>query len=264
MMYPASKDDLRSMRMRANEIFKSAVGPCIGVSLLYTVVSLALSCLTLFINNTLLYTVTLLVLAFIAASLQLGLCEYFLLLRKGEHPSAKLLVRYFDQDSLPLVAVLALISWAAGMLGSLLSGLSFFLQIVVSAFVFLVPYLYVLRGKGKPTDLLREGMRRMQGRWEMYLRIILRQYLYALAASVAVALLLTLVMMGLSAAGLAAFFATQAGYIVSMVIAVILAVAVSAFVSAYFQVYLAEFAAATLDDARPSASEQDEDSDFIL
>lgn len=257
MMYSTSKDDLRAMRLRANEIFKGSKGPCIGVSLLYTIVSLALSGLTLFINNTILYAVTLLVLAFIAASLQLGLCEYFLLLRKGEKPSARLLMRYFDQDSLPMVAVLALISWATGMIGMLLSGISFFLQIIVSAFVFLAPYLYVTRGgTSKPAELLKEGVGRMPGRWEMYFRIILRQYLYALAASVAVAVLLMIVMTGLSVAGLAAFFATQAGYIVSMVVAVILAVAVSAVVSAYFQVYMAEFAADTLARPNPAAPEK--------
>lgn len=257
MMYSAAKDNLRAMRLRANQIFKGAAGPCIGVSLLYTLVSLALSVLTLFINSTFLYAVTLLVLAFIAASLQLGLCEYFLLLRRGEKPSAKLLMRYFDQDALPMVAALALISWAAGMIGMLLSGISFFLQIIVSAFVFPAPYLYVTRGgTEKPTELLKEGAKRMQGRWEMYFRIILRQYLYALAASVAAAVLLMIVMTGLSAVGLAAFFATEAGDIISMVIAVLLAVAVSAVVSAYFQVYMAELAAHMLNLQNPAAPEK--------
>lgn len=261
MMYNDSKEDLRAMRLRANEIYKKALWPCTGMSLVYTVVSLALSVLTVFITNPLLYAITLLVLAFIAASLQLGLCEYFLLLRQGGHPGARLLVRYFDQESLPMVAVLALINWAAGMVGMLLSVFSLVLTVFASALVFLVPYLYVLRGgKGKPVDLVREGIERMQGRWNLYIRILVRQYLYALLASLAASTLLMLLITGLNAVGLAAFFATDIGSIATVLI---LAAAVNAFITAYFQIYLAEFASDTIGPRNPPDPEK-KDSDFIL
>lgn len=261
MMYNQSKEDLRAMRKRANEIYKKSLWPCTGMSLLYTVVSLALSVLTLFIANPFLYAVTLLVLAFIAASLQLGLCEYFLRLRRGERPGARLLIRYFDQDSLPMVAVLALINWAAGMVGMLLVGLSFLLTIVVSALVFLAPYLYVLReGKGKPVALLREGITRMQGRWDMYIRILVRQYLYAIVASLAASMLMMLAITALNALGLAAFFSTTVGY---MACVLVVSAAVNAFITAYFQIYLAEFASATLEPLKSLEPEKQE-SDFIL
>lgn len=263
MMYNNAKDVLRSMRMRSNDLFKQSMAKSVGVSLLYTIVSLALSFLTLFVENMLLSIVLLLVLAFIAASLQIGLCEYFLLLRRGEKPGAKLLMRYFDQDSLPMVAILALINWAAGLVGMLFGAFSLVIQIMASAMIFLAPYLYVMReGKDKPANLVREAMRRMQGRWEMYVRIMVRQYLYTLGVSLAVSLVLSGVLLGLSFLGLGEFLAGTVGYIFSMGLAVVLAIGVSAFVTAYFQIYLTEFAVDSIDKTERPAEK--EESDFIL
>ena len=263
MMYNDAKDALRSMRMRANDLFKQSFKKSVAVSLLYTVVSLALSFLTLFVESQLLSTVLLLVLAFIAASLQIGLCEYFLLLRSGDKPSAKLLMRYFDQNSLPLVAILAFINWAAGLIGMLFGFFSLVIQILASALVFLAPYLYVMRGgQGKPAMLVREAMQRMQGRWEMYVRIMVRQYLYTLGVSLGVSLVLSGVMIGLSFIGMTAFLATEVGYYVWLGIAVIVAIAVSAVVTAYFQIYLTELAVDSID--KTQKNEEKEESDFIV
>ena len=100
----------------------------------------------------------------------------------------------------------------------------------------------------------------MQGRWDMYLRILVRQYLYAIVASLAASMLMMLVITALNSLGLAAFFSTTAGY---MACVLILAAAVNAFITAYFQIYLAEFASATLEPLKPLKSEKQE-SDFIL
>lgn len=162
-----------------------------------------------------------------------------------------------------MVAILALVNWAAGLIGMFTGVFSVVIQIMASALVFLAPYLYVMRGgQGKPSLLVREAMERMQGRWEMYIRIMVRQYLYTLGVSLAVSLVLSGVLIGLSFMGLGEFIAGTAGYIFSMALAVILAIGVSAVVTGYFQIYLAEFAVDSIDKTEKPAEK--EESDLIL
>jgi hypothetical protein len=259
MMTDYSKDKLRVLRARATDLFQRTLWKSVGVSLLYALVSVGLSYLTTFISNGLLAAVMLLVQAFIAASLLLGLCDYFLTLSRGEAPSVRQLARYFDRDSLPMVTLLALISWAAGMLGLLLGGLSIFIQLLASALVFLVPYLYVLRGGNiQPGACLKEAIGRMENRWGMYVRILARQYLYTLAAAIALSIVLSLVISLLGPfLNLPADGEGTTVYIL-LAVTLVCSVIISAFVMAYFQIYQAEFARfALVDPARKDPPEKD-------
>ena len=248
MGYP-SKDDLRAMRMRANDVYKRNLLSCVGMTLLYSLVSVGLSFLMVYIQNAWLAAFTLLVQAFIAASLLLGLRDYFICLSRGEKASAKLLMRYFDQESLPMVALLAGINWLAGMIGTLLGGLALALQLFVSALVFLVPYLYIVRGGSlRPFTCLQEAVTRMQGRWNLYIRILMRQYLYTIAASLALSVLLVLLTSVLSSVGLAALAQSD---LFILIFTLICSVIISAFVMAYFQIYQAEFALSTICQPKP-------------
>lgn len=244
MMTNPAKDNLYAMRMRANDVFKRYLWPCVGVTLLYSIVSVGLSFLMIYIQNTWLAAFTLLIQALIAASLMLGLCDYFLCLTRGEKASPKLLMRYFDQDSLPMVGLLAGINWLAGMIGTLLGGFALAIQLFVSALVFLVPYLYIVRGgKRNPIECLREGFGRMQGRWEMYVRILARQYIYTIAASILLSVALTILSIVLASVGLTALVENQMAL---LIVTLVCSVVISAFVMAYFQIYQAEFAVSTI------------------
>lgn len=251
MMMNSTKDDLRAMRMRATDLYKQYLRPCVGVTLIYSVVSVGLSYLLVYISNTYLAAFALLVQAFIAASLMLGMCDYFLARTNGQKASPKALLRYFDTDSLPMVALLAGVNWVAGMVGTLMGGLSLALQLIVQALMFLVPYLYIVRGGTlSPIACVREAVKRMENRWSMYVRILARQYIYTVAASIVLSVALMLVSILLASVGLTFLVESNVALIVTTLI---LSVIISAFVMAFFQLYQAEFAISTI--CRPKTDE---------
>lgn len=251
-------DALRTMRLRAGEhLRKHPVRYCAAI-LLVNALSFVFQFVLLQIGNPYLYAFTAFVLAMLGATFSIGQADFFLRVTRGEEtPSFGVLFNYFDAASIKMVLFITVIRFAASLSGLFLGMFSLVLDFLVPVLLFLVPYLYVhSQGTLAPMECFKQSYRAMNGRWGMYVRILVRIGLYSFALGIVLSLLSlilpsgsTLILYGLQQSNPAQFL---------LVYSAILVVFASPLM-AYLSIYESEFANETLEadpQLSPPASEE--------
>lgn len=248
-------DALRTMRLRAGEhLRKHPVRYCAAI-LLVNALSFVFQFVLLQIGNPYLYAFTAFVLAMLGATFSIGQADFFLRVTRGEEtPSFGVLFNYFDAASIKMVLFITVIRFAASLSGLFLGMFSLVLNFLVPVLLFLVPYLYVhSQGTLAPMECFKQSYRAMNGRWGMYVRILVRIGLYYFAFGIVLALILP------SDSTIAAYELQQSNPAQFLLVySAILAVLASPLM-AYLSIYKSEFANETLEadpQLSPPASEE--------